>query len=438
MGSSEGRERRGEALRQRPERGRRLSPEQMARDQRRRLEGAMVEAVARHGYAGTTLRELVGLAGVSKSTFYDHFQSKEECFWTTFDGIVAGGTEKVLEAYRAASGQEGKLGAALEAYGERLVEEPEAASLVVVESLCLGREAAARRGSALAPFEQALRECYAEEPKRGEVSGLAIKGAVGGVGQIVYRSLRDRRPERLGEEVERMTSWILGYQRRSGRAIPDSFFEGLGKKRDGRAGEESEAPGWSEPPDSPRARAELSQRERILRAVAQVTCEKGYASLSVPAISGTAGVSNQTFYQEFGGKQEALLAAFDALAERALARCAEALEGEAEWRRGLAAGLAAVLRFIAEDELFARLAFFELAATGPVGLDRGGATARRFMALLARGAEGAGGKRVAEVVPQAIGGGIWTVIQSELSRGRAGELPKLAPEIVDFALVPFS
>ena len=26
--------------------------------------GAMVEAVARHGYAGTTLRELVGLAGV--------------------------------------------------------------------------------------------------------------------------------------------------------------------------------------------------------------------------------------------------------------------------------------------------------------------------------------------------------------------------------------
>ena len=40
----------------------------------------MVEAVARHGYAGTTLRELVRLAGVSKTTFYEHFDSKQECF----------------------------------------------------------------------------------------------------------------------------------------------------------------------------------------------------------------------------------------------------------------------------------------------------------------------------------------------------------------------
>jgi AcrR family transcriptional regulator len=55
-----------------------------------RLEGAMVEAVARHGFAGTTLRELVGLAGVSKSTFYQHFESKEDCFLATFDQIIAG------------------------------------------------------------------------------------------------------------------------------------------------------------------------------------------------------------------------------------------------------------------------------------------------------------------------------------------------------------
>ena len=66
-----------------------LEPDAVARHQQGRLEGAMVEAVARHGFAGTTLRELVGLAGVSKSTFYEHFESKQDCFLATFDEIIA-------------------------------------------------------------------------------------------------------------------------------------------------------------------------------------------------------------------------------------------------------------------------------------------------------------------------------------------------------------
>ena len=60
----------------------------------------MVEAVARHGYPGTTLRELVRLAGVSKSTFYEHFESKQDCFLATFDEIVAQVTARVGVAYR--------------------------------------------------------------------------------------------------------------------------------------------------------------------------------------------------------------------------------------------------------------------------------------------------------------------------------------------------
>src|SRR5262245_11563495 len=64
-----------------------LAPDHVARNQKSRLEAAMVEAVARHGYAGTTLRELVRLAGVSKSTFYEHFESKQDCFLETFDEI---------------------------------------------------------------------------------------------------------------------------------------------------------------------------------------------------------------------------------------------------------------------------------------------------------------------------------------------------------------
>ena len=55
----------------------------------------MVEAVSDHGYPGTTLRELVSIAGVSKSTFYEHFESKQACFLATFDEVVARVTERV-------------------------------------------------------------------------------------------------------------------------------------------------------------------------------------------------------------------------------------------------------------------------------------------------------------------------------------------------------
>src|SRR6185295_6778094 len=77
-----------------------MTPARVAEHQRARLEGAMVEAVARHGFAGTTLRELVGLAGVSKSNFYDHVESKQECFLATFDAISARVSKRVGAAYR--------------------------------------------------------------------------------------------------------------------------------------------------------------------------------------------------------------------------------------------------------------------------------------------------------------------------------------------------
>ena len=49
------------------------SREQVAADQRARLRGAVVEAVARHGCAKLSGDELCKLAGVSKHTLYEHY-----------------------------------------------------------------------------------------------------------------------------------------------------------------------------------------------------------------------------------------------------------------------------------------------------------------------------------------------------------------------------
>src|SRR6478609_1907599 len=115
-----------------------MSPESVARHQKGRLQGAMVLTVARNGYADTTLRELVGLAGVSKTTFYDHFESKQDCFLSTFDEVVAELGRRVGEAYRQPGDFREKLVAGLGVFMQIAAEEPAAASLAAVESLTLG------------------------------------------------------------------------------------------------------------------------------------------------------------------------------------------------------------------------------------------------------------------------------------------------------------
>ena len=50
------------------------------RGQRRDLLRAAGRLAAREGYEGTRVADIVAEAGLSKSTFYEHFSSKEECF----------------------------------------------------------------------------------------------------------------------------------------------------------------------------------------------------------------------------------------------------------------------------------------------------------------------------------------------------------------------
>jgi len=50
------------------------------RRQRSDLLRAAVRQAGRKGYEGTRVADIVAEAGLSKSTFYEHFSSKEECF----------------------------------------------------------------------------------------------------------------------------------------------------------------------------------------------------------------------------------------------------------------------------------------------------------------------------------------------------------------------
>src|SRR5262245_15438302 len=94
------------------------TPEERAREQRRRLFAAMAHVFATRGYANSTVDDVVGEAGVSRRTFYEHFEDLH-------DGLIklheASGNKafRTVEAYCKAqqhpneqlrAGVEGMLG----------------------------------------------------------------------------------------------------------------------------------------------------------------------------------------------------------------------------------------------------------------------------------------------------------------------------------------
>jgi AcrR family transcriptional regulator len=424
-----------------------LGAEWVARHQRGRLLGATVEAVARQGYEQVTVGEVVALAGVSKSVFYQNFAGKEECFFATFEEIVERGTRQIEAAYLSREGFSERLAAGTEAMVELLTEQNAAAHLVFVDSLSLGAAAVGHRERATARFESMLGQGFAQAPLPGEVAVVRLGAIVGGLREIIYRRLRDSEPERLRGEVPELVEWALGYRRAAStesESVGAKLVRAVGSGGAARQGAEQasrrqdDALSWEEPANSPRSRKALTQRERIMRAAAQVTAAKGYGALSVAAISAAAGTSNQTFYKNFASKQEAFLAAFDALALKAFELTAAAYGTPTGWLEAGAAGVVALLEHFAADPLHRQLVFFELAAAGPAAVDRAEAMLEAFIEFLQPDPLPAEAMvRPPRVAVEAVAGGIWAVVQHEVAAGRGESLPQLGPEILDFALVPF-
>src|SRR5215204_7613696 len=80
-------------------RGRHAPPLEVRQDrQRRRLYAAAGAIFARAGYADATAEAIAREAGMSKATFYEHFDNKEDCIVSLFDTAI----DVILGAMRAA------------------------------------------------------------------------------------------------------------------------------------------------------------------------------------------------------------------------------------------------------------------------------------------------------------------------------------------------
>jgi AcrR family transcriptional regulator len=177
---------------------------------------AIVRVVADKGYSGTTVADIIALAGVSRRTFYEHFASVEACFLAAYDD----GLQALLAAVNDAlagvpkDDWQARSRAAVDAYLRALSAAPAGAAWAyTVEVLGAGRKALARRAAVLAQWVaqwRALQQARsAADPAVRPVDDATLLALVGGIEELVRECLRTRNARQLPSLLDAATGLAL-------------------------------------------------------------------------------------------------------------------------------------------------------------------------------------------------------------------------------------
>ncbi len=135
-----------------------FSSEFVSAHQRERIFAATAELVAKRGYHGTSIDLIAKTARVALSTFYENFQSKEDCFVAAFDDAAAEARRHLGAAVDPQAPWPDRVARGLAAFLELVVASPTTARMCLVEAPGGGPALLDRYESALDGLIPVLRE----------------------------------------------------------------------------------------------------------------------------------------------------------------------------------------------------------------------------------------------------------------------------------------
>ena len=181
-----------------------MPPERVRRVQRDRMLKAMTEVVARDGYAETTVRKLLAQAGLSRRTYYDLWEDKEDCYLDAYGEIAAQLTAHAAAGFEQGGSPRERVRLAVEAIAAFCIEEPDAACACLVEGLAAGQAARVKRGELIEAIAATIAPALAELRPDGPSPELTARATVGGILELLYGPLARRDVtalRRLAEEI---------------------------------------------------------------------------------------------------------------------------------------------------------------------------------------------------------------------------------------------
>lgn len=414
-------------------RERRLAPgpgtsrDEVARNQRERLLGAMVAAATGKGYAETSVADLLELSGVSRRAFYELFADKEACFLATLDEILRGAMAVTASRLHQEGSLEERAERSLTAFLELLVSQPGAARLCLVESHAAGPTAVARVENAIAGFGELMAQALRERPGYERMPDEMVWAMLGGMQKILHSRLHRGTERELLELGPSLVQLALAYrppplplrQRRHRGSRDSQGADGAGPVRDEAAIPRDGYVG-----------------ERIVQATLATVAEKGFAATTLDDIAEGARISLSTFYEHFDGKEGAFDAALYASRARMVGYGIPAYRRTRSWPEGIRVLTEFSLDYLACEPQFAQLISRDVYAAGSrtlERLDQGLEASQSFI--------DAGVKVYAPEMPpiwrEAIASALYAMFCRRVQHKGAESLPELAPLATYMALAPF-
>ena len=159
--------------------------------QRERLLAGMLRATAELGYREVSVQEVLDRVGVSRPTFYEHFENKETCFLAAFDAAATRLRARLEAAAEDGEGWRPRFRLSLEELLRFVAEDPDAAMSLIVDARAACPPALERRDELLDHFASCL-DTQVRAESADPPSAIAAAGIIGGIEALLNARLNRR------------------------------------------------------------------------------------------------------------------------------------------------------------------------------------------------------------------------------------------------------
>jgi AcrR family transcriptional regulator len=401
----------------------------------------MTVVAARHGYAEASVARVVKQAGMSRATFYEHFEDRDDCFRAAFEEAAAS-IRAGLDAARRAPGRvepRAMLGHVLMLAQEN----PAPTTLVLIEALAGDATVRARREELLDDVA-ALLDAYLAAYEEEIAIEIPVRALLGGIGNLIGTRLFRREAGDLAGLLDDLLVWLSSYALPAGRSRMSSE-DWLELGRAWEAIREKPPPAPREDRSLPRGKSALppgqvasEHRERIVEAIASCVRAKGYAETTVGDLVAAAGITRAAFYEQFRNKEDAFLAAQALGLERSAGLAAARFFIEASWPERVWNSAEALVGYITDHADLAYASVIESYVAGPAAIRRAFDSRMAYTLFLE---DGYRQRPEAEALPricgEAISGATEEMLRRQMVSERTDQAQELVPPAVYVTLAPF-
>jgi AcrR family transcriptional regulator/DNA-binding MarR family transcriptional regulator len=183
---------------------------QISEVQRARILFAAAEIVGEVGFAGMSVARVTACAGVSRRTFYDLFEDREDCFMAVFEDAVVRATVVATRAAEGHSGWREQVRAGLSGLLRFAGDERVLGALLVVHALGSGPNVLSCRARRLGPLI-AFIDQGRSQTKTGKEGPppLTAEGVVGAVLSVIHGRMLERPDEPLIDLLNPLMGMIV-------------------------------------------------------------------------------------------------------------------------------------------------------------------------------------------------------------------------------------